>query len=163
MVSLNDINNMSQEEFVNNLGEIYEHTPQIASQTWQKKPFTDIENLHKSMVQVLKQMSKEEQLSLIKAHPDLGSKAKMAEASVQEQAGVGLNQLSLDEYQRFQSLNQTYKQKFGFPFIIAVKNHNKNSILKAFEQRLENTIAQEKEQALKEINKIAWFRLKNLK
>ena len=68
-------------------------------------------------------MNNKEQLALIKAHPDLGSKAKMAETSVQEQAGVGLDRLSEAEYQRFQSLNQAYKDKFDFPFIVAVKYH----------------------------------------
>jgi 2-oxo-4-hydroxy-4-carboxy-5-ureidoimidazoline decarboxylase len=104
-------------------------------------------------------MSDSEQLILIRSHPDLGSKAKMAEASVKEQAGVGLDRLNSQEFDRFQVLNHKYKEKFGFPFIIAVKTQNKMSIFDAFELRLQNAIELEKERALLEIFKIAKFRL----
>ncbi len=107
-------------------------------------------------------MSIDEQLALIRAHPDLGSKASMAEASVQEQAGLGLDRLTAQEYDYFQFLNQAYKDKFGFPFIIAVKNQTKASVLDAFERRLQNNIETEIAGAIAEINKIAWFRIQNL-
>ncbi len=157
--SIEQLNQMNQEAFVEALGAVFEDTPAIAHQTWNDRPFRDVADLHQKMVQVVNGMSSDEQLALIKAHPDLGSRAKMAEASVQEQAGVGLDRLSPEEYQRFQSLNQAYKTKFGFPFIIAVKNHTKASILNAFEQRLQNSIEAEKQQALSEIAQIAHFRL----
>lgn len=157
--SIFQLNQMSQAEFTEALGEIWEETPQIAERAWQNKPFEDLEGLYRAMVAIVDKMSEAEQLALIKAHPDLGSKTKMAEASVQEQAGVGLDRLSKSEYQRFQSLNQAYKDKFDFPFIIAVKNHTKDSILEAFETRLENDRQQEKQQALTEISKIARLRL----
>ena len=159
---ITQLNQMSQAEFTEALGEIWEETPQIARQAWHNKPFKDLNALHQAMVAVVDSMSEAEQLTLIKAHPDLGSKAKMAEASVQEQAGVGLDRLSESEYQRFQSLNQAYKDKFDFPFIIAVKNHTKDSILQAFKTRLENDLEQEKQQALIEISKIARLRLNSL-
>ena len=153
---------MSQKEFTVTLGEIWEETSEIAQQAWHSKPFENIDGLYQAMADIVKNMSSEEQLALIKAHPDLGSKARMAEASVQEQAGVGLDRLSAEEYQRFQFLNQAYKDKFGFPFIVAVKNHTKKSILEAFTTRLENNQQQEKQQALNEINKIARLRLEVL-
>ncbi|MEL6442416.1 MAG: 2-oxo-4-hydroxy-4-carboxy-5-ureidoimidazoline decarboxylase [Cyanobacteria bacterium J06621_8] len=153
---------MSQEEFTLSLGEIWEETPEIAQQAWHKKPFTNLDSLYQSMVDIVNDMSSKKQLALIKAHPDLGAKTKMAEASVQEQAGVGLDRLSESEYQRFQTLNQAYKNKFGFPFIIAVKNHTKESILQEFETRLKNDTQQEKQQALVEISKIARLRLESL-
>ncbi|WP_319419301.1 2-oxo-4-hydroxy-4-carboxy-5-ureidoimidazoline decarboxylase [Pleurocapsa sp. FMAR1] len=156
------LNQMSQGSFTAALGEIWEETPEIANQTWHSRPFKDIDALYQAMVAVVNNMSEAEQVALIKAHPDLGSKTKMAEASVQEQAGVGLARLSESEYQRFQSLNQAYKDKFNFPFIIAVKNQTKDSILKAFETRLKNTPEQEKQQALSEISKIAQLRLETL-
>ncbi len=156
------LNQMSQGSFTAALGEIWEETPEIANQTWHSRPFKDVDALYQAMVAVVDNMSEAEQVALIKAHPDLGSKTKMAEASVQEQAGVGLDRLSKSEYQRFQSLNQAYKDKFDFPFIIAVKNQTKDSILAAFETRLKNTPAQEKQQALSEISKIAQIRLKTL-
>ena len=156
------LNQLSQADFTTALGDIWEDTPKIAEKAWHKKPFLNLYSLYQSMVDIVNDMNKEEQLALIKAHPDLGAKTKMADASVQEQAGVGLDRLSESEYQRFQTLNQTYKDKFGFPFIIAVKNHTKESILQEFETRLKNTKEREKQQALVEISKIARLRLESL-
>ncbi|MGD1919790.1 MAG: 2-oxo-4-hydroxy-4-carboxy-5-ureidoimidazoline decarboxylase [Pleurocapsa sp.] len=161
-IKISELNKMSQAEFTKALGEIWEETPVIAQKALYSKPFDDLKALYQAMMAIVNGMSNEEQLTLIKAHPDLGSKAKMAEASVQEQAGVGLDRLSESEYQRFQSLNQAYKDKFDFPFIIAVKEHTKESILQAFETRLKNDLKQEKQQALAEISKIARFRLEAL-
>ena len=154
-----EVNQMSQSEFVEALGGVFEHTPAIAQHAWEQRPFIDVSDLHQKMADVVQQMSRVEQLALIQAHPDLGSKAKMAEASVQEQAGAGLNQLTPGEYARFQLLNQAYKDKFGFPFIVAVKKHTKLSILEAFDRRLQNSVKTETEQALTEITQIAKFRL----
>ena len=159
---ITELNQMSQEAFLQALGAVFEETPAIAQDTWNQRPFADVAELHQRMTNVVRAMSRDEQLTLIRMHPDLGSKAKMAAASVKEQAGVGLERLDPEEYERFQSLNQAYKDKFGFPFIVAVKNHTKDSILKAFEQRLENTVDVEVEQALSEICQIAQFRLLNL-
>lgn len=156
------LNKMSQAEFTEALGEIWEETPEIAKKAWHSKPFEGVDSLYRSMVAIVNSMSETEKVNLIKAHPDLGSKTKMAEASVQEQAGVGLDRLSESEYQRFQSLNQAYKDKFDFPFIIVVKEHTKESILQAFETRLKNDLELEKQQALREISKIASFRLETL-
>lgn len=160
--SLEQLNHMSQAEFVEALGAIFEHTPTIAQAAWNQRPFTDRTHLHQCMVDVVQAFSREQQLALIRAHPDLGSKAKMAAASVQEQSGAGLDRLTAEEYQCFQQLNQAYKKRFGFPFIIAVKNHTKQSILAAFGQRLEHSIEQELQQALTEIFQIAQFRLQDL-
>lgn len=157
--SIAQINSMSQEEFVAALGAIFEETPAIARFTWEKRPFADVEQLHQQMVNEVKAMSKPEQLALIRVHPDLGSKVKMAEASVQEQSGVGLDRLTASEYEYFEKLNAAYKAKFGFPFIVAVKNHTKDSIFTAFEQRLENSVDQEFDRAIAEIYQIAQFRL----
>lgn len=153
---------MSQEDFTAALGEIWEDTPEIAQQAWHSRPFEDLPALDRAMVAIVDDMSEAEQIVLIKAHPDLGNKTKMAEASVQEQAGVGLDCLSESEYERFQALNQAYQDKFGFPFIIAVKNHTLESILAAFEARLKNSQEQEKQQALIEISKIARLRLESI-
>ncbi|HHP7229407.1 MAG TPA: 2-oxo-4-hydroxy-4-carboxy-5-ureidoimidazoline decarboxylase [Xenococcaceae cyanobacterium] len=153
---------MSQEEFTAVLGIIWEHTPEIAATCWLSRPFKDVDALYHSMVRVVESMSEAKQLVLIKAHPDLGSKAKMAEASVQEQTGVGLDRLNSAEYNRFLFLNQAYKDKFGFPFIIAVKNQTKESILKSFAERLKNSQEEEQKAALSQIKKITWFRLNTL-
>ncbi|MCU0550484.1 MAG: 2-oxo-4-hydroxy-4-carboxy-5-ureidoimidazoline decarboxylase [Leptolyngbya sp. Prado105] len=157
--SLGALNQMEQSTFTAAMGEIFEKTPTIAAAAWQHRPFESIDHLHQTLIRVVQSMTPEQQFALICAHPDLGSKAKMAEASVQEQAGVGLDRLSPEEYDRFHSLNERYKSQFGFPFIIAVKNHTKESILEAFEMRLAQSQAAEMQSAIAEISQIAYFRL----
>ena len=157
--AISTLNQMSQSEFTEAIGSIFEHTPEIAAEAWRSQPFADVQRLHQVMAAIVLQMSDAAQLKLICVHPDLGSKFKMAEASVQEQSTVGLDQLSATEYDRFQYLNQAYKDKFAFPFIIAVRNHTKDSILDAFEQRLLNNLEVEKKQAISEIIEIARWRL----
>lgn len=160
--SIAALNHMSQPEFVAALGAVFEDTPAIAAQAWQHRPFASRADLHQKMAAIVAALSPDQQLALIRVHPDLGSKAQMAAASVQEQAGVGLDRLSADEFERFHRLNQAYKAKFGFPFIVAVKNHTKDSILQAFEQRLPNSLEGEREKAIAEISQIAYFRLSAL-
>lgn len=157
--SIAQLNQMSQAEFVAALGVLFEDTPAIAAKAWSQRPFATVADLHQAMVAIVQHMTIAEQLALIRAHPDLGSKAKMAEASVQEQASVGLDCLTPAEYDRFHTANEAYKATFGFPFIIAVKKHTKASILDAFDQRLHNTPTAEVTQALIEIAQIAQFRL----
>ncbi len=160
--SLSALNQMTQGEFITTLGAIFEDSPWVAAQAWLKRPFQNIQSLYQTMVDAVKNSDSEQQLALICAHPDLGIKAKMAEASVKEQTGVGLDRLTPSEYEQFHRLNKNYKAKFGFPFIIAVKNHTKASILAAFERRSNHSIEAEKITALEEIYKIAQFRLYEL-
>ncbi|OLP20143.1 OHCU decarboxylase [Leptolyngbya sp. 'hensonii'] len=157
--AIGDLNAMTEEEFVAALGAIFEETPEIARRTWHQRPFTDRTDLHQKMITVVAGLAQAEQLALIRAHPDLGSRVKMAEASVQEQAGLGLDQLTSEEYDRFQMLNQAYRDKFAFPFIIAVRNNTRATILEAFTRRLQNNPTAEMAQALTEIGEIARFRL----
>jgi 2-oxo-4-hydroxy-4-carboxy-5-ureidoimidazoline decarboxylase len=156
------LNQMSQTDFVDALGEVFEATPNIAHQAWLQRPFADVDSLHRAMVNCVDAISDSEKLALIQAHPDLGARVKMAEASVKEQAGAGLDQLSAAEFEQFQSLNQQYKERFGIPFIVAVKNHTKASILESFERRLQHSSEAETAQALAEIKQIARFRLLDL-
>jgi len=160
--SIIELNQMNQDTFIEILGEVFEETPTIAAQAWQQRPFQNRSDLYRRMVDIVTAMTCKEQDTLICAHPDLGSKAKMANASVQEQAGIGLDQLLPEEYKTLQHFNQQYKAKFGFSFIIAVKNHTKSSILEAFTERLQNTMEVERQQALTEIFHIAQFRLQDL-
>jgi len=153
------INQMSQGEFVETLGSIFEDTPKIVAQTWHKRPFRDREHLYQSLISQMLELSDGEKMSLIRSHPDLGSRLKMAPDSIAEQAGAGLDRLSTEEYDRFVALNQAYKQKFGFPFIMAVKGQTKVAILAAFEVRLSHDFQVERERALDEIAKIVQFRL----
>lgn len=160
--TLSQLNRMSQSEFTETLGAIFEDSPWVAQEAWLKRPFADLDSLHQGMVGVVQGARADEQLTLIRLHPDLGNKAKMSESSVKEQTGAGLSELTPQEYERFQSLNNAYKNRFGFPFIVAVKNHTKDSILEAFEHRLNNLVDREKTQAIAEIAKIARFRLEEI-
>ena len=157
--TLAELSDMNQSAFVAALGDVFEETPDIAAQVWVSRPFADVAELHQHMVAVVQGCDRAAQLTLIQAHPDLGSRVNMAESSVQEQASVGLNQLSPSEYDYIHQLNRAYKEKFGFPFIIAVRNHTKASIFAAFEERLQNPIDREIDRALQEIYQIAQSRL----
>lgn len=157
--SLETLNHMSQDEFTCALGAVFENTPAIAHRAWHSRPFSHVEEIHDAMVETVKNLSPADQLALIRAHPDLGSRAQMAEASVKEQAEAGLTQLTPNEYKQIQQLNQRYKDRFQFPFIIAVKRHTKASIFENFKQRLINDPATERETALSEICHIARLRL----
>ena len=159
---LSELNQMNRSQFTDVLGSIFEQTPSIAFESWNHRPFKDFDALYQSMVDILWQMSSEQQLALIRSHPDLGSRLKMAEFSVQEQSGIGLDRLSPEQFEKFQALNQQYRDRFDFPFIIAVKNHTQDSILQAFSDRVYHSLETEFKQALVEILEIAKFRLKLL-
>lgn len=160
--SIDQINRMAQADFVDLLGAAFEETPSIASQAWQDLPFQDVSDLHQKMVTVVEGMTAAEQIQLIQAHPELGKRGKMAEASVQEQAGAGLSQLEREDTERIQLLNSAYREKFGFPFVMAVKGFRHRDILASFEARLNEDKVSEMARALSEIYKIARFRLDDL-
>lgn len=166
MISLGDLDDMSTEEFVEQLKDIFEHSPWVAESVADKRPFKSLRTLHSTMVQAVADASKRKQIDLICAHPDLAGKAALAgeltESSTSEQAGAGLDSLSSEEYAEFHKLNDAYKSKFGFPFILAVKGHDKASILQAFRTRLEHDADQEKIEALRQIGEIGRFRLEAL-
>ncbi|HEY9761592.1 MAG TPA: 2-oxo-4-hydroxy-4-carboxy-5-ureidoimidazoline decarboxylase [Trichocoleus sp.] len=158
--SLAELNQMDQAAFTEALGAVFEDTPAIAHQAWYQRPFPTAESLHHCMIEIVQSMPLADQLTLIRAHPDLGSRVQMADASVQEQTSVGLDRLTPEEHACFLSLNQNYRTKFGFPFIMAVAGQSKKQILTAFAERLDHAQSTEIRQALQEIGKIAWFRLK---
>ena len=148
-------------EFLKLYGAIYEHSPWIAETAFEAQPGS-LEALHAAMKAAVANASHEKKLALIKAHPELGSKVKMAEASVSEQKGAGLDQCTPQEFAEFKKLNAEYNKKFGFPFIIAVKGMTREDILHAFRNRIGNGSAAEFEMALEQIHKIAWLRLSAL-
>ena len=156
---LSQLNSMSQAEFVEAIGPAFEATPAIAAQVWHQRPFASVADLHQRMVTMVRSLSPEDKLALIKAHPDLGARVTMADASVAEQSKAGLTNLSAAEYERFQTLNQRYKDTFGFPFILAVAGHTKVSILENFAQRVNNPVEVEMATALGQIEAIARLRL----
>jgi OHCU decarboxylase len=162
-ITLNEVNDLQREEFVERFGSLYEHSPWVAEGASEERPFDDLSEMHGAFEQALREAPSDAQLSLIKAHPDLAGKAAMAgnltPESTQEQASVGLDRLSQEEYETFTKLNDAYQEKFGIPMIFAVREHTKDSILKNAGVRLENSPEEEIDRALQEINKIARYRL----
>jgi OHCU decarboxylase len=161
-LTLDAINALDQQSFVLALGWLFEHSPWVAERAWKARPFSSMDALHAAMVSVVATAESEEQLALICAHPDLGARAKMTDASIGEQAGAGLDQLTSGEFEVLHSLNSAYRLKFGFPFIYAVKGAGKHDILRALELRLTSDAAVERETALAQIGRIAWFRLSSM-
>jgi len=157
----------STSDFVRTYGEVYEHSPWVAEEA---APFAaesgDIERIAELMADCVDNASVERQLALIRAHPDLAGKAQLAGEltadSSSEQASAGLDQCSAEEYERFQTLNDAYKEKFGFPFVMAVRNSGRAEILAAFANRLDNDQDTEFETALAEIHTIARLRLQTM-
>ena len=162
-IELSKLNTMSDDEFVETLGDVFEHSPWVAEAVTDRRPFQSLRSLHMAMVGALDDAGKRKQRELICAHPDLAGKAAVAgdltDDSAREQASAGLDALTQEEFDRFNELNSSYKARFGFPFIIAVREHTKDGILSEFERRLENSDEEEFRQALCEIAKIARFRL----
>jgi 2-oxo-4-hydroxy-4-carboxy-5-ureidoimidazoline decarboxylase len=165
-ISITQLNALDQVSFVSLLGGIYEHSPWMAERTWQKRPFADREAVLQAFRATLASASEAEQLALIRAHPDLAGKAalrgELTVASSKEQASAGLDQCSAKELARFTELNAAYKQKFAFPFIMAVKHATRAQILQGFETRIKHDLAQEFAMALEQINRIAAFRVNDL-
>jgi 2-oxo-4-hydroxy-4-carboxy-5-ureidoimidazoline decarboxylase len=160
---------LSREDFVNVFANIYEHSPWVAEKAFdlgQDESINDVDGLHQRMADLMLSADHATKLALINAHPDLAGKAavrgELTASSTSEQAGAGIHECTAEEFARFTELNDAYKAKFGFPFIMAVKGSNRHQILAAFEERIHNSPEQEFARALAEINKIALFRLQQL-
>ena len=154
-------------EFVVRYGGIYEHSPWVAeAAACILEAGASLEEIRRVMADCVDNASVEEQLELMRAHPDLAGRAAIAGTltpeSTGEQASAGLDQCTAAEYERFQSLNTAYRRKFGFPFIMAVRGASRSDILKAFAERVSNPADVEFEAALAEIHRIAEFRLEAL-
>ncbi len=161
-ILMTTVNKMGKQEFVDIVGSVFEHSPWVAEHTWNQLPFADLEEMYRAMVQNMYEAENSMKLSLLRAHPDLGTKLEISQSSQSEQLDAGLNGLSEEEYKEFAALNQRYTGRFGFPFIMAVKGHGKNKIKAYMEQRMNNSSDEEFETALKEVSKIAKFRLWDL-
>ena len=155
---------MNTHDFIARYGGIYEHSPWVAELAAPVAAGLDgVERLAEIMADVVDNADTEQQLALIRAHPDLAGKAQVAGEltldSTREQASAGLDQCSKVEYEKFQALNDAYKAKFGFPFVMAVRGSSRAEILEAFSARLQNDYDEEFETALAEIHEIARLRL----
>jgi 2-oxo-4-hydroxy-4-carboxy-5-ureidoimidazoline decarboxylase len=164
--TISELNSLNLPEFIRIVGPVFEHSPWIAETTWAQSPFESVEQLHQALCHTVRAAGHEQQLALIRAHPDLVGRAALAgtltRESTSEQASAGLNALTSEEIALFQKQNAAYRAKFGFPFVICARLNKKEAILAGFEQRLKNSPAQEQQTALEEIFKIAELRLRAL-
>lgn len=160
-MTLSELNAADRDRFVAALGWVFEDSPWVAERAWAQRPFAGLEALHRTMTNVVAGASREEQLGLLRAHPDLGARARMSEASAGEQAGAGLDRLARDELERLQRLNAAYREKFGYPFIFAVTGSSRQQVLEALERRLAGSADEEFAEALRQVSRIALVRLRN--
>jgi OHCU decarboxylase len=156
------INHLGRAQFIAAVGWVFEASPWVAARAWERRPFASVAELHAAMVAEVERATPDQQLALLRAHPDLGARAAMAPASVAEQSGAGLDTLSAVEFEHLRDLNLAYSTKFGFPFILAVKGAGKREVFAALESRYPNTPAEEFREALRQVYRIARFRLGKL-
>jgi xanthine dehydrogenase D subunit len=148
------------------LGGLFEHSPWVAEAAWKRRPFGSVAELHAALEAAMREAPRERQLALIRAHPELAGReaeeGTLTRESSSEQSSAGLDRLTADELDALRRLNRAYRERFGFPLIVCVREHTKESILTWGNARLEHTLEQEIEIALGEIAKIARLRLADL-
>lgn len=160
--TVQDVNSLGAKAFMATFGDVAEDSPWVAEAAEEMRPFHNREAIVAAFEQVLRAAGRAAKLALIRAHPDLATKAKtIADDSRREQAGAGLDALSPEEFGRFEALNKAYHERFGFPFIFAVRGATKAAILASFEERLGNSPEAEFERALDEIVRIFRFRIED--
>ncbi len=162
-VMLGELNRMGSADFAASIGDTFEWAPWVAEAAAARRPFATVTALHDAMMGALRLAPRERQLEFLRGHPDLAGKAARSGAltddSRREQASVGLDSLDGEEFTRFHRLNDAYKAKFGFPFMICVRRHSRESILRQFERRLGNDAATEFTAALQEVFYITRLRV----
>jgi 2-oxo-4-hydroxy-4-carboxy-5-ureidoimidazoline decarboxylase len=161
-MTLAELNARDRDTFVETLGWIFEDSPWVAERAWPRRPFASLEALHQAMIDVVQQANETEQLALLCAHPDLGTRARISDASTGEQRGAGLDRLDMAEYERLQRLNGEYRRRFGFPFLFAIKGSTKEDVLTALELRVGRSRDEELAEALRQVFRIAGFRLEDV-
>ena len=164
--SLNELNDMDATSFVGLLGGVFEHSPWVAQRVVSQRPFATLAQLHAAMVSAIEGAGTQAQLRLIQAHPELAGKAalrgELTAESTREQSGAGLDQCSPEEFAALQRLNTDYKARFGFPFIVAVRGHTRQSIIALMGQRLANSVEVESKECLQQIYRIGLLRLQDM-
>jgi len=166
MMNLEELNALPAEKFVALLGAVFEHSPWVAERAAKARPFRSRAELLDEMRSVVQRASPEEQLALIRAHPQLGargrSRTQLTEASANEQRRAGLDACTDAEFSQLMQLNSAYVEKFSFPFILAVRGHTPESILAALQSRLSNDAGSERQAALGQIGLIGGYRLEDI-
>jgi 2-oxo-4-hydroxy-4-carboxy-5-ureidoimidazoline decarboxylase len=162
-LSLAELNKMDRSSFVSRIGWVYEHSPWVAEEAWQNRPFSTLELLYSVMESVVLAAPEDKRLALIQAHPDLAGRlaklGQLTDASNREQAEAGLNELTPELATELDRRNTAYRERFGFPFVICARLNNVKVILDALANRLKHDRDTEIALALEEISKIARLRL----
>ncbi len=165
-LTLAQINALDQADFVAALGGLFEGPPWIVARAWQRRPFAGVARLHEALCAVMYAAPEAERVALLRTHPDLVGRAALAgtlgPASTAEQVAAGLDRLSPDEIAAFTRLNASYRERFGFPFVICARENRKESILSGFTARLAHPREHEIQVALTEVGKICRLRLSDL-
>lgn len=164
--TLGQLNRMPADAFVAALGGIFEHSPWVAVAAERQRPFDSIETLYRAMVHAVETAGTERQLALLNAHPELAGKAavrgELTAESTREQSGAGLDQCTQQEFDTLQRLNRAYRERFGFPFVLAVRGYDRHGIIANFEARVNNSRDEELRASAAQIYRIARFRLDEL-
>lgn len=181
-MTLAELNAKDRRAFVEAVGWTFEHSPWVAERAWEERPFSSLDALHDTMTGIVAAATYDEQIALLRAHPDLGTVRlkpdptgdasdvgrvrlqadRLSDASQREQTGAGLDTLTRDELDRLASLNAAYREKFGIPFLYAVRGSTTHDVLNALERRLPSTRDIEHEEALRQVYRIARFRLEDV-
>jgi 2-oxo-4-hydroxy-4-carboxy-5-ureidoimidazoline decarboxylase len=161
MMTISDVNAMNPARFIAAFGDVAEHSPWVAREAQSFRPFRSRDEMALHFERALKSANRDAQLALIRAHPNLATKAKLTEDSSKEQAGAGLDTLTAEEFTRFTDLNTRYREHFGFPFIFAVKGATKHMILDSFAERVDSTPEQEFTMAISQVCRIFRFRIED--
>ena len=165
LLSIDDLNRMTAADFTARFGDVAEHSPWVAERAAGARPFTDRDAVAQAFAAALRGAMREEQLAVLRAHPDLAGRAAIAgdlsDDSRREQAGAGLDRLTPEEFERFTALNAAYRERFGIPFIFAVKGATAAMILAAFEERVANGQEVELQNAIENVCRIMRFRIED--
>ena len=166
-VELTEANALGEREFVARFGSVFEHSPWVARRAWTQRPFHSVDALHQAMMQAVAQAEKEEQLALMRAHPELaGSEAKEASLTIDsssEQGRLGFTRLTHEDFNRMSTLNRKYRERHGFPCIVALRLHaTRESVMAEMQRRVENDSSTEMKNALEQIGHITRGRLGKL-
>jgi 2-oxo-4-hydroxy-4-carboxy-5-ureidoimidazoline decarboxylase len=164
-VTIEQVNALSRDAFVEAFGDVAEHSPWVAERAAKRRPYADREAMAGAFIDTIFDAGDAERLALVRAHPDLAGRAavagEIAEDSKREQAGAGLDRLTPEEFVRFNELNDAYRARFQFPFILAVKGATKHQILEAFERRINKDPEAELAMAIRQVARIVTFRIED--
>lgn len=161
-LSIAAINAMDRAAFVARFGGVYERSPWVAEQAWGARPFADRMALEQAMQEAVRTSGRQRQLELIALHPRLGTRLKLSGYSREEQSGAGLLNAAPEELEELARLNAAYEARFGFPFILAVRSASVRQILDSCRARIDHAAASEFDESLRQVFRIAHFRLSDL-